>query len=66
MDKINKIDSTVELIPGGPMIIKGSFAITGSDDKKIEFTPSQIAEGVVLCRCGKSQNKPFCDGSHTK
>ncbi|WP_292391702.1 CDGSH iron-sulfur domain-containing protein [Methanosarcina sp. UBA5] len=25
-----------------------------------------IKEQYALCRCGKSQNKPFCDGSHVE
>lgn len=66
MDKTSKPDSTIKLIQGGPMIITGSFEIRGADGSMIELTPIQMLQGVALCRCGRSQNKPFCDGAHTK
>ena len=36
-----------------------TFPIESADGKKYE-----IRNRVTLCRCGKSNNKPFCDGNH--
>lgn len=44
----------------GPIWIKGKIPIESCTGKKYE-----IRNRVTLCRCGKSKNKPFCDGSHT-
>ena len=43
----------------GPLWIKGGIPIESFSGKKYE-----IRNRVTLCRCGKSRNKPFCDGTH--
>jgi CDGSH-type Zn-finger protein len=43
----------------GPLIARGKIRLETSDGKLLEES-----DEVYLCRCGKSQNKPFCDGSH--
>ncbi|MDD5162646.1 MAG: CDGSH iron-sulfur domain-containing protein [Candidatus ainarchaeum sp.] len=43
----------------GPFWIKGGVPIESHDGKKYE-----TRNRVTLCHCGKSRNKPFCDGSH--
>ncbi len=44
----------------GPYILRGAFELTDQDGKEIETRRSTIA----LCRCGRSQIRPFCDGTH--
>lgn len=45
----------------GSLLIKGDFEIV---DKNGNVYDLGGREQVSLCRCGKSANKPFCDGSH--
>ena len=43
----------------GPIWVKGGVPVVSSNGKKYE-----ARNRVTLCRCGRSRNKPFCDGSH--
>lgn len=51
--------ATVVPIPGGPLYVRGLVQIRSADGTST-FEDLRMA----LCRCGKSQNKPFCDNSH--
>ena len=45
----------------GPIWVRGGIPIESADG-----TTYEIRNRVTLCRCGKSENKPFCDGLHLK
>ena len=45
----------------GPLRISGPVEICCGTGRTVDRT-----EAAALCRCGASQNKPFCDGSHRK
>jgi CDGSH-type Zn-finger protein len=44
----------------GPLLVRGPVRFTAADGSPI---PNQ-RDPVALCRCGRSQIKPFCDGTH--
>jgi CDGSH-type Zn-finger protein len=44
----------------GPLYVRGGIPIASADG-----TPYETRNRVALCRCGRSENRPFCDGSHT-
>jgi len=56
-------DARIEVRNGGPLRIEGNFRIVDSTGKEFGLGGRPA---VSLCRCGQSQNKPFCDGSHGK
>ena len=43
----------------GPYIVEGLEELSNSRDESLE-----LGGRVALCRCGASNNKPFCGGSH--
>jgi CDGSH-type Zn-finger protein len=44
----------------GPYLLRGAFELIDQDGNPIETHRSTVA----LCRCGRSQMRPFCDGTH--
>ncbi|KAB1187243.1 MULTISPECIES: CDGSH iron-sulfur domain-containing protein [Haloferax] len=54
-------DLSVTPTRNGPLHVEGAFEIVGQDDGS-----SYRATDEWLCRCGGSQNKPFCDNTHKK
>lgn len=44
----------------GPYLIEGAIELLGIDN----WADGASKEHYTLCRCGASNNKPFCDGTH--
>lgn len=44
----------------GPYLVRGPFVLVDQDGNEIEVKRRVVA----LCRCGRSQMRPFCDGTH--
>ena len=43
----------------GPLRLRGNLEIVSGTGRVVSRS-----QQIFLCRCGQSQNKPFCDGSH--
>jgi CDGSH-type Zn-finger protein len=47
----------------GSIRLEGDFEIYDPQGQKFGLGGRSV---ISLCRCGASQNKPFCDGSHKR
>ena len=54
----------------GKPTLRQEFIVPNAEGEAWEYKPGITYkvdhEPMVLCRCGHSQTKPFCDGSHTQ
>ena len=54
-------EQLVEVAPDGPLMVYGNIKVKGADGS--EVSKHRV---TAFCRCGASENKPYCDGSHKK
>jgi len=47
----------VDIVEGGEVRLRSAFS-------GIDPMPGQAPDTATLCRCGRSRNKPYCDGRH--
>jgi len=51
----------ITVVNNGPIRIEGEFTIHDPLGGEFGLAGRTL---ISLCRCGHSQNKPFCDGNH--
>ena len=65
----------VVVAKNGPYLVSGAIPLAkqtivadeeGGSESWKESKPFPTQESYALCRCGHSNNKPFCDGTHKK
>jgi CDGSH-type Zn-finger protein len=54
-----EFEQSIAVIRDGPIWVRGGIPVESSDG-----TTYEVRNRVTLCRCGRSSNKPFCDGTH--
>ncbi|SEB40315.1 Uncharacterized Fe-S cluster protein YjdI [Tenacibaculum sp. MAR_2009_124] len=56
-----KYDTEVKCLENGPLIIMGDVHVINSNGAE-----ELKKKATAFCRCGASNNKPYCDGTHGK
>jgi CDGSH-type Zn-finger protein len=57
-------DVEIKVRKNGPYKVTGPIRLIDADGN--EYEVGAPGESIVLCRCGGSTTKPFCDGTHRR
>jgi CDGSH iron-sulfur domain-containing protein 3 len=58
------VSAEIKVRENGPYRVSGDFRLVDADGNEIDTKPFEKDGSIVLCRCGESKTKPFCDKSH--
>lgn len=56
-----KMEQIIEVAENGPLLVYGNIIVKDKEGKQ-----TQKSKVTAFCRCGQSNNKPYCDGTHVK
>jgi CDGSH-type Zn-finger protein len=56
-------DTKITVRDNGPLLVTGEFTLHDPAGNTYGLAGRTT---LTLCRCGHSENKPFCDGSHNR
>jgi len=66
MDEAPTAPLRLKVMDDGALQLRGDLSqirVVDGDGQPFDFGERRT---VLLCRCGQSQNKPFCDSSHLR
>jgi len=58
------VSAQIKVRENGPYRVSGDFRLVDAEGNEIDTKPYEKDGTIVLCRCGESKTKPFCDKSH--
>lgn len=57
----HSLETKVKVLKNGPLLVYGTLNVTKTDGLS-----EMKNKTTAFCRCGQSNNKPYCDGAHIK
>lgn len=64
VDHNNTREPAIEVTKDGPYRTTGAITLVDTTGTDVPRNQGASLEHYALCRCGQSQNKPFCSGMH--
>jgi CDGSH-type Zn-finger protein/truncated hemoglobin YjbI len=64
VDWEDRREPAIEVTKDGPYRVTGGIPLTDARGEPVKRAQGSSLEHYALCRCGHSQNKPFCSGMH--